>query len=228
MRTRAALRGVGLLTLEVAAVAILHRADLPSVEWSHVSDWLDATAPEDAIIASVRALALAGTYYLIVTTFLLVLAAVVRVPSLLRGVELISLPGLRRAIEGMAAVSIAATPLPLASPAFAHDYRPAVDATEVPSYSPVAAGDTDSYEPTPAGDDDAGAQGATHVVVAGESLWMIAEAVVPQVTQHRRGVVERYWLTLVDVNASKLRSGDANLIFPGEAISLPPLEDGRA
>ena len=56
----------------------------------------------------------------------------------------------------------------------------------------------------------------THVVVAGESLWSIArdrvgdgDALLP------------YWRALCDANRASLRSGDANVIYPGETVVLP-------
>ena len=33
--------------------------------------------------------------------------------------------------------------------------------------------------------------------------------------------VAQYWLTVIDANKANLRSGDPDLIYPGEAITLP-------
>jgi nucleoid-associated protein YgaU len=55
----------------------------------------------------------------------------------------------------------------------------------------------------------------THVVQAGENLWSIAASIV--------GPTDAlpYWRALVAQNAATLRSGDPNLIFPGEILTLP-------
>lgn len=59
----------------------------------------------------------------------------------------------------------------------------------------------------------------THVVTPGESLWSIAAAEMA-----RRGhgdAVGGYWRKVVAVNEPHLRSGDPDLIYPGEEIILP-------
>ncbi len=60
----------------------------------------------------------------------------------------------------------------------------------------------------------------THVVQSGENLWQIARAELadPSDTQ----AVTRYWHSVIDANRTTLRSGNPSLIFPGEAIVLPP------
>lgn len=58
-----------------------------------------------------------------------------------------------------------------------------------------------------------------HVVESGESLWSIAAAETA-----RRGdgsSVGTYWRRVVAVNEPHLRSGDPDLIYPGEEIILP-------
>jgi hypothetical protein len=85
--------------------------------------------------------------------------------------------------------------------------------TVAPASSPVAAGPPPP-DPT------------THVTVDGESLWTIAAAQltpgagrpVPSTAE-----VTAYWQRLCDLNRPRLRSGDVNLIYPGEAIVLPPV-----
>lgn len=81
------------------------------------------------------------------------------------------------------------------------DFRPAVDA------------------PTPV--EQATAQ--THVVAPGENLWMISHD-----TLHARlgrapsdQETTTYWIDLIDANRPNLRSGDPDLIIPGESIDLP-------
>lgn len=59
-------------------------------------------------------------------------------------------------------------------------------------------------------------------VVKGDNLWAIAERRVGLAGD--LDIVSAYWRRLVAVNRNTLRSGDPNLIYPGEMISLPPIE----
>jgi nucleoid-associated protein YgaU len=64
----------------------------------------------------------------------------------------------------------------------------------------------------------------THVVVPGDNLWRIAATRLQQ--HHARPPSDEeiapYWRAVVDANRATLRSGDPNLIFPGELVALPP------
>jgi nucleoid-associated protein YgaU len=69
---------------------------------------------------------------------------------------------------------------------------------------------------------------ASHVVVAGENLWTIAR---DHLAEARGGAGEpttreiaAYWLRVVEANRNRLRSGDPDLIYPGERIVLPPVD----
>ncbi len=62
-----------------------------------------------------------------------------------------------------------------------------------------------------------------HVVRSGEHLWSIAATRVEHVTGQSPTDVEiaQYWVRLIEANRGQLSSGDPNLIFPGEELSLP-------
>ena len=70
---------------------------------------------------------------------------------------------------------------------------------------------------------DAGADPGVHVVAPGENLWVIARAHLLADGQlaPRDVEVHAYWTRLIHDNLSTLRSGDANLIHPGERLVLP-------
>jgi hypothetical protein len=67
-------------------------------------------------------------------------------------------------------------------------------------------------------------------VVQGDNLWTIARNHLAEV--RGRPAVElsdrqiaAYWVTLVDANLGGLRSGDPDLIYPGEVVELPPVPE---
>jgi len=72
-------------------------------------------------------------------------------------------------------------------------------------------------------------QETTYNVVAGDSLWSIArdhlaEASGGGADEPTTSEVADYWLRVVEANARNLRSGDPDLIYPGEMIVLPPVD----
>jgi hypothetical protein len=69
---------------------------------------------------------------------------------------------------------------------------------------------------------------AAHIAVGGDDLWSIAAAHLAQLTNRAivslpEGEVASYWQQVCDANRARLRSGDLNLIYPGEEIQLPPV-----
>lgn len=70
-------------------------------------------------------------------------------------------------------------------------------------------------------------QAFEHSVVRGDNLWTIAE-------EHLSTVLDRvptnpetatYWSHLIEVNRQRLKSGNPDLIFPGEVVVCPPAAD---
>ena len=76
----------------------------------------------------------------------------------------------------------------------------------------------DSEAPAPGG----------HIVVPGEHLWRIArERLAAARGLPARQIAARdvhgYWIALIEANHGVLRSGDPDLLFPGEQLVLPPV-----
>ena len=99
-----------------------------------------------------------------------------------------------------------------------------------PPPAPASSPDLPTPTPTPTPVSDAQAQ--RHVVVVGDNLWTIAAGEVARAT--RRGGTElsdqeiaRYWVEVLTAARPALRSGNPNLIYPGEVVPLPPIT-GRA
>jgi hypothetical protein len=69
-------------------------------------------------------------------------------------------------------------------------------------------------------------------VAEGDNLWTIARDHLSRVTSRRvsdlsEREIARYWLDVVDANRAGLRSGDPDVIFPGETVKLPPVTTRR-
>lgn len=221
VRAARALRGLTLVTVEGGALLLLLRLDGPQVDWSDLAAWLERVPPEDAVIALVRLAALLTAGYLVVTTALYVVATLSRVPALIRGVGIVTLPSVRRIVDGALAAALVASPAFTALPASAQ-----TSPTSVHTYVPVVAGDDDAgYVPTPAGDSSS-AHTSAYVVRSGDNLWTIAalhlaaREDVPA-EQISDAEVADFWRELVALNASLLASGDPDVIFPGETLDLP-------
>jgi len=66
---------------------------------------------------------------------------------------------------------------------------------------------------------------SSYTVVAGDNFWAIAKAQVEGSLGRdaTNAEVANYWVQLIEANRSTIRSGDPDLIFPGEVFTLPPL-----
>jgi nucleoid-associated protein YgaU len=105
---------------------------------------------------------------------------------------------------------------------------PATTSTTVapqPSSPPLTPAPTSSPAPVPP-PAPAPAADRVHVVVRGDNLWRIASTELTRVTGDARpsdSAIVPYWRKVIDANRATLRSGDPSLIYPGEAVTLPPL-----
>ncbi|HEY3190410.1 MAG TPA: hypothetical protein VGJ70_23165 [Solirubrobacteraceae bacterium] len=66
------------------------------------------------------------------------------------------------------------------------------------------------------------------VVQPGDNLWTIAADALASATGRDRvslsdAEIGRYWTAVCDANRTAFRSGDVDLIAPGEAVTLPPV-----
>jgi hypothetical protein len=82
--------------------------------------------------------------------------------------------------------------------------------------------------PAPAASPVVPVTGAAHTVARGEHLWSIAAGQIAMATgrppaELAPADVASYWLRVVEINRPRLRSGNPNLVYPGEVVQLPPL-----
>jgi hypothetical protein len=110
----------------------------------------------------------------------------------------------------------------------AYEFTPATPSTPEDKGS-KGGGDSGSEDEGKDGGDSGSEQEATQQVVRGDNLWVIAREHLSQQRSGESGAptnreVAEYWQKVIDANRGRLRSGDADLIYPGEEIILPPLE----
>ena len=213
-------------------------------------DWLRTTPPEDALAAVARLLALALALWLLVSTLLAVLARVLRWRPLQLMTSLLAARSVRRMVDrglaGMVAMTVAIGP---AAPAAAASYpggpaaavvdpaavssEPGGPATVVvdpvrllpPLWQPASRSPHPVDHAAPQPPLPPAPQASTaHVVRAGEHLWLLAERLVrARTSAASTAAVAVYWRRVVAANRAALRSGDPDLVYPGERILLPPL-----
>ena len=252
-----ATKGVlALLLAEIAAVVGFQWAAGTASPLGALRACVYALAAPDALVAVAAVASLAGlvlAWYLLATTAVYLWAVRRRASSLAGLVRRLTLPAVRKIVEGAATVSITAsvmsgTTLMAAGPALAQeapvivegspDAQPVEEFEDAPAdgaepadgtvvnYFPAAAG-WPAVEPTP----DAWMpaveedESSVYVVRPGDHFWSIAEEHL--VAQLGRAVTEdevcQYWSRLVDANRDTIQSGDPNLIYPGEEIVLVPV-----
>jgi Tfp pilus assembly protein FimV len=67
-----------------------------------------------------------------------------------------------------------------------------------------------------------------YTVVQGDNFWEIAARQLAAMSGRDRASltdaeIHPYWVRVCDANRARIRSGDVNLIDPGELVDLPPL-----
>ena len=122
-----------------------------------------------------------------------------------------------------------ATPGPSLPPTIGNPPSLAADAEEAPGKR----GSGGEAEPGASSSSRAAVRTETirhHDVVPGDNLWDISAAHLARV----KGVappdvsnseVHAYWVRVIDANRASLRSGEPNLIYPGERVELPPVRE---
>jgi hypothetical protein len=127
---------------------------------------------------------------------------------------------------GQPATSTSTSSPPVTSGAWTATTTPGPRSTEPPSPGATPA------PPVPPGRARA-PEAATdrHEVVPGDNLWDIAAAHLAEATGRpgqniTNGEIASYWVRLMAANEGLLRSGNPNLIFPGERVICPPVDGG--
>ena len=242
---------VGCAVLLAGCVAVLHGlggalAPPPLAAPDELGRWLERREPAEAAVAVVRLIALALAWYLLVATVAGVAARATGSAPLVRTVEALSTPLVRRLVAGVVGLSLAATAggggVALAHPARAAAPPQAEPMHLLPPDAPsepprmrllppggIAAPPLPSTPPA-AAPADAGATVAlpapsrTWTVRPGDHLWGKAEAVLAESWGRAPAdaEVDPYWRAMVAANRSRLRDpANSDLVFPGQELAVP-------
>ncbi len=221
---------VVLVGIEVATfVVVLHLGTVAgfAIDWSDPAGWLADAAPDDALAAVVRLIALAAIAWLLVSTLLyatLPHRPGSRSAALTRA---ITAPGVARVLERVLAVSlVTGTTLGPSLAAGAGAPPPTVEVEIDVRSGRADSGPRPAAEPAAVPAPEALPAWAEHVVGPGESLWSIAADRLARSTARAPGSIADaeiagYWIEVMAANHGRLASGDPNLIFPGEVVVLP-------
>lgn len=203
-------------------------ADL-GVNWSDPLGWLAQSEIEVASAALLRLAGLMVVAWILTSTVLYMGAVACGMDR--RRLQWLSIGPIRRAVDSLlAGYLMVAGVVPAGAaidPVVVPDTTPPAVSTLDPSYVPVPAGDTQppARPPTEIDPPAASAPGEeiTVVVTSGDHMWKLAERHLtdslgrpPSLAQ-----IDSYWRRVVEVNRSLIRSGDPDLIFPGEVLVLP-------
>ncbi len=229
------------------AVVALHRlGSLPwlQVTWSALPAWIGRATLEEAIATALRLIALAAAYWLTSSTALYMVASFTRVPTLVRAAGIITLPLARRMVDRMVVATIALSSMaaPMAAISLPGDTTspptvippqqvapteisttsPAPELTRLPTRSPAIVIEPVSRTAQATASDSLRAR---VVVAPGDNLWTLSARHLHRVTGRSPTDAEtlRYWRRVIDVNVVRLRSGDPDLIYPGEEFVMPEL-----
>lgn len=222
-----------LLGFEVGAVVALHR--LGRLSWLRLPDsdltgWLAANPPIETIAALIRPMALIAALWLLATT---VLYGAVRASGrpIAGALSRLTLPTAKRAIDGALVFGVSTLIAAGPSPALAvatplpHLLPDAASEETAESASAVALerlGWPVSREIATVLDHGAPDPPGMYTVVKGDNLWSIAAGHLETERETTsKADIARYWRRVIAANKEHLRSGDPNLIFPGETIELP-------
>ena len=193
--------------------------------------WVGAARPEEALAAVAWLLTALLCCYLVVSTVGYAAARLAESDRWARLLGRLVAKPIRRSVDLIVAIAVSMATLgPFGElvPAIAHTVprsvaRPqlAAERTIVPPGHQSAGYTLGPEAPTT---DEPASPETDYEVVRGDNLWSIAcrhvRASTPDPTL---GQVTEYWLEVIDRNVGELRSGNPDLIFPGERIVLPAL-----
>lgn len=221
------------------ALWTLGRYEWLTVDWSDPLGWMAATDLEVAVAAVARLGGLALVGWVGLSTVIYLAARVLGAGA--GTLRWLSIGPLRRAVDALLAGSLVLSTM--APAAAAIDPVPTTMVSESPmersasvdpAYVPIPAGmdheeEAAQVEEPPPEDEPAPSNDQLTVVAGpGDHLWKLAEDRVREILDRpvTDDEVAPYWVRVVDANRDRIRSGDPDLIFPGEDIVMPEVDIG--
>lgn len=251
------LRLAGVIVVEGALVAGLHelgRVAGFAVDWSDPFEWIEAAPLDDVVGAIVLLIALALSYWLLASTIVFLVVSFSGRSQLVRAVGWATWPPIRRLAGRALGITIAASavtgsvvPAITCSPGGEHvivEMRTEGQLVPPGQTPPVPVDDPSDIvfpphlgpaSPQPpvveSGDDWLDGSVVHRVEVRhGDHMWSMSEDHLRRVTGRTSfddHEIARYWVRVIDENRTSIRSGDPDLIYPGEVLVLPPVERAR-
>jgi hypothetical protein len=220
-----------LLLLVVPTVAFCALLSLP--QQAGLSETTAGATLEAALLALGRLTGLILCGWLLVSLLLYTMAVITRRRWLVEALRPLTLPLVRRIAAGLATVTISLNTVSAVAQTTTGQPVVAVDtatlrqeATPTPNLQPIV--EVQADEPCIA-EEATGSYSAplTWLVRPGDNLWMIAGEHLSIVLERAptRDEHARYWVEVIDAARPLIRSGDPDLIYPGEEIPLPPTLD---
>jgi hypothetical protein len=224
------------------------------IDFADLDGWARRSSIEDALAAVLRYVALVGAYWLAISSATYLLARLSGIARLIDATAILTLPAVRRvtdrlvigtiAISALAGPAIAvtsqlsdppgvATSDPIASRLNADTSDQIIDLTTldeaaleklVPPRPPAARHEVAAPAPV----DSISIRADAHlevIVTEGDHLWALAERRVSEVLGRPAAdhEIAPYWRNVISSNP-ELRSGNPDVIYPGEVIVLPPMD----
>ena len=183
-----------------------------------LAEWAGRREPAEAAFAVVRLLTLGLAWYLLAAATAGTAARALRIGLLTGAVDRLTVPALRRLLNGAMGVTMSVTAF-TATTGTATAEPPPSAAAEVLRRLP----DGPAAAPTTTAQPDA-APPATWEVQPGDHFWSVAEKVLARAWGRTSSDRETapYWRALVAANRAVLRDpGNADLLFPRQVLAVP-------
>jgi len=199
-------------------------------------DQLGSGSLEGVLLTTGRWIGLSLTFWLTTTQMLFTVAVITQTDWMIDALRPVTLPIVRRIAAGATTVSITMSSVAAVAQIAPEPTIIVVDeeagsdlrqeATPTPVLQPLV--EYGIEEPAlPLEPEGSYSAPLTWEVRRGDHLWSIAGEHLAIVLDRRptREEHRNYWVEVVDTARPIIRSGDPNLIYPGEKIPLPPLLD---
>lgn len=194
-----------------------------------LAEWAGRREPAEAAFAVVRLLTLALAWYLLAAATVGTAARALRLGLLTGAVDRLTVPALRRLLNGAMGVTMTFTTC-TATMGTATAEPPPSAAAEVlrrlpdgPGTAPTTTVPPGTAPTAPTSPPEA-APPATWEVQPGDHLWSVAEKVLSRAWGRASsdGETAPYWRVLVEANRAVLRDpGNADLVFPHQVLTVP-------